>query len=323
METPKLIATLPPVHRIGLAEEIVSCPSVGEVRYNVGMESTMSPDDTVRTLVELAGRYGKKLWIDLKGRQLRIDAWTHTDASVVEINREIAVEGDDVWVVPRGEEPMRLAAVRGRKLFLDGNPKHALGKGQAVNIVGGTVRMDGYLTENDVAYIGAAASQGVRSFMLSFVEQWGDIAETMSAVRANAAPEEDVETVWKIESPAGIEFLDRCDWEHPVCHDAHRIDIPMAARDDLYVQLGNDGSRTLRAISLIITENVDAIVASRIFSGIEQGGEPTLSDWCDLELMRDMGYCSFMLSDTLCHRHFRRAIEAWRQFVAMHHAYRE
>ena len=55
-----LIATLPPVYREGLLHQIISSDEISGVRYNSGMVSPHTPEDTLSIIKVLTEGYGKK-----------------------------------------------------------------------------------------------------------------------------------------------------------------------------------------------------------------------------------------------------------------------
>ena len=68
-----LIATLPPIYREELLEEVISHPSVDVVRYNTGMSIDASADEILADITKLTKQYDcKPVGIDIKGRQLRV-----------------------------------------------------------------------------------------------------------------------------------------------------------------------------------------------------------------------------------------------------------
>ena len=70
-----LIATLPAINRFADVQRVFANPDVSEVRFNTGTPSPFSIPETVQKLLDLSKRYNKKLWIDLKGRQLKVIKW--------------------------------------------------------------------------------------------------------------------------------------------------------------------------------------------------------------------------------------------------------
>ena len=113
--------------------------------------------------------------------------------------------------------------------------------------------------------------------------------------------------VLKIESPRGLDFMSHADFNcHLAAHDS--------ARDDLMINIGDNKTLMIAALYAIIEKDPNAIIASRIFSGIESDGNVSMGDLSDLKLMQMIGYKNFMLSDGICDRHFDRAIKAWKDF---------
>lgn len=299
-----LIATLPAVHQEELMEKIISCPQVREVRYNIGAASPYPPKETLERILALTDRYGKRLWVDLKGRQLRIIHWAVPVYGKIILNHEVEVDLP-ARIFFRGNEWSEIKFTRGNQVFVDPPPRHAVGAGQAVNIVGENLRIKGYLTEDDVAYIAAAKELGVLNLMLSFVERWTDVY----AVRELAGDAAGMTMILKIESRQGLHFV-----ETECCDDRYKEINLMAARDDLTVNIGDNKARIIPALKNIIACDPEAILASRIFSGLEHEGAVSMGDLADLYLARQMGYKNFMFSDGLCQRHFDAAIAEWTKF---------
>lgn len=292
-----LFATLPAIHEQDLLEEMVAHPSVDAVRYNTGQISPYSAEETIERLVSLTEEHSKDLWIDLKGRQLRITHWAYPrDGGRITLNHSIEVE-QPAWMYFRGETRSQIREVQGNVVWVDPPPRNAVGEGQAVNIEAARLQIDGYLIDSDRRYLDASAVHGVDQFMLSFVEQEADLDE----VRSEFGPD-NPNFILKIESAAGVDFVRSSS--------GHRL---MAARDDLLINVGPRS--ILGALEQIIQQDPDAICASRLFSSLERRPQVSMSDISDLELMRKMGYRHFMLSDGICRYHFRPAIEAWEQFA--------
>lgn len=306
-----LIATLPAVHQQALMEKIIAHPLVGGVRYNVGAASGYSPKETLERVLELTGRYGKKFWLDFKGRQLRITQWAVPNYGKIVLNHEIEVDLP-AKVFFRGNDWSELKLVRGNVIYVDPPPRQAVGAGQAINIHGENLRINGYLTDDDYEYLQAACELDIRNFMLSFVEEIGDVEDVENFL--DMTPRYDksrpTEYVLKIENPKGLDFT---------ASDAakSRQDLVlMAACDDLMVNIGDNKAEMIRALERIIAIDPEAIAASRIFSGLENGGEVALADWSHLALLELMGYQHFMLSDGISIRHFDAAIKAWQDFLS-------
>ena len=296
-----LIVTLPAVTNPDLAD-IIAHPQVGAVRYNVGMRTPFSPRDTLDKIEKITRIEKKLLWVDLKGRQLRIVRWADPDYGEMELNHSLSVDLP-ATVVFRGGFRSTIVGIEGNKIYIAPNPKEALGAGQAVNILGRNLVIDGYLTDTDVAYIKAAGELGLNHFMLSFAESESDIASVV-----NINPKADV--VLKIESSLGVSLVNRFDprqWKN--C----RL---MAARDDLMIQLNASPSYMLRAVKRIIERDKTAIAASHLLTSL-QHGPVSAADLSDLYLLYQWGYRDFLLSDTISHYYLPQAFQVWRDLMTV------
>ena len=90
----------------------------------------------------------------------------------------------------------------------------------------------------------------------------------------------------------------------------------MAARDDLYINMGEQKTQMLRALSAIIIADKSAYCASRLLTSLEQAESVALQDLSDLQLMLLTGYKNFLLSDMQCFRAqvFANTMEILSQF---------
>lgn len=294
MKDCKLIATLPSINHIDKVERVFACPYIAEVRYNTGAAAPYTPAEIIEKLKGLSEKYGKKLWIDLKGRQLRITEWGNPTFESIKINHDIEIKGDARIYLRNGEWCNITHVVNGRELFVKPLPKHAVGAGQSVNILADELKINGYLTQKDLVFINTAKNMGVNSFMLSFVESFDDLKEVLAISK-------DAEMVLKIESQKGLELAESLSGARY-----------MAARDDLYIQTGLN---MMGGLKTIIEKDPTAICASRIFLSLENGPEPEFCDFEDLELMYAMGYREFMLCDNICNYALAPAIKAWKNWV--------
>ena len=92
MKECKLIGTLPSLHDKKSIDEMLSCPYISEVRLNTGVNDLLTPEETIERIKVLESMYKKKIWIDLKGRQLRVNAWADPSYEAVELNHDIEIE---------------------------------------------------------------------------------------------------------------------------------------------------------------------------------------------------------------------------------------
>ncbi len=297
-----LIATLPAVFQEDLMRKIIFHPLIDQVRYNVGACSPYSPKETLERILVLTNEFGKKLWLDLKGRQLRIVQWAVPVYGKIILNHELEVDCP-ARIFFRGNEWSEIKVVKGNTIYVDPPPFHAIGAGQAINVCGNNLKIKGYLIDDDKDYIKAAGELGIKNFMLSFVETAEDSNEVIEIAKSD-----DIEIVLKIESLKGLEFIDLTDVGVLKKHHL------MAARDDLLINIGEKKAEILSALLKIISIDSDAILASRIFYGLERDGFVSMGDLSDLRLMQLMGYKNFLLSDGICLKHFDKAMQEWKNF---------
>jgi len=290
-----LIATLPNLSNVERVRKVLSCPEISEARFNTGVSTLMDVNEVVPLLKELSAQYSKRIWLDIKGRQLRIIRWADPQYEAIELNHQISV------VYPaqihfRNGGIRNLTRVKGNKVIVDHPPQEAVGAGQSVNIIAKDLEIEGcYLTELDKQYLEAAAQQGMNGVYASFVEKFEDLSEIASILPK-------AEIVSKIESLKGVELVTKS-----------KIGNLMAARDDLYLQTGQNYSM-MKHLETILRSDSNAICASRIFSSLEKNKAVDFADFSDLTLMYNLGYRRFMLCDNICNYHFDEAISAWKEF---------
>ena len=181
MSEVRVIATLPPYvdHR----RRIIEHPRVDELRFNSISPLAESRADLLARLHREAA--GKKLWLDLKGRQLRITKFAYLPYAYVTLSHKIDVRLP-VDVYFRDCLSRAVELVDGDKLILSRRPVRVVGEGEPINILDDTLQIAGYLTEGDGAYIEAAKALGLHDYMLSFVERPEDVADADGARSARA-----------------------------------------------------------------------------------------------------------------------------------------
>lgn len=290
-----LIATLPSLSNLRNVEKVIMNPNIAEVRFNTGVNTIYTPEETLEILKSLCFKYTKKLWIDIKGRQLRVAKWADPLYECIQLNHPIEIKYP-AKISFRNGDTVNITHVKGDKIFVDPLPKEALGAGQSVNISSEYLRIEGYLTPKDKEYLIACKRLGLNNIMASFVEDYKDLVQILE-ILPNA------NIVSKIESLKGIDLINQ-----------FKIINLMAARDDLYLQTGQNYSM-LRYLKNIISKDNGAICASKIFSSLEKRREVDFSDFADLELMYNLGYKKFMLCDNICNYKFEKAIKAWEEFI--------
>jgi hypothetical protein len=277
-----LIATLPLLPRYRL--DITRHPLVDSLRFNTIMPLDVDIPTAVKQLLEIAG--GKPLWLDLKTRQLRITRFAYLPYDFVEISHKISVSLPAKLYFKDCVADIE-SVVDGYRLILAERPFRTVGAGEPVNILEPSLKIEGFLTEQDRAYIEAAKSNGMHHYMLSFVEKKEDIEEMLAA-------DPDASIVAKIESPRGLNFVRKTFAKH-----FPQVRL-MAARDDLYITMGEEKVGILAALKLILSQDPQAIVASRILTSLLERPEVSMGDISDLHMLNMMGFKSFMLSDEIC-----------------------
>lgn len=299
MKDVSLIATLPDLDNENAVVEVFKNPHISEARYNVGAISHMGVMQTLEFLKNLSNKYGKKIWIDIKGRQTRVAKWNGIKPKYgfIELNHCLKVSYPAV-ICLRGDKCYRIIDIEDNKVFVDTNKMLIVGEGQSVNILADDVNIEGYLTDADIQYLQACEKLGMNDIMASFVESFNDFSEILRYLpKANV--------VAKIESPKGVNFIS--EYEAPISL--------MAARDDLYIETRRDYKTMYESLQKIIIRDPNAILASRIFTSLKDNEIPEWSDYADLALMYQMGYRHFMLDDNVCNFRFRQAIAAWEVFL--------
>lgn len=84
-----LIATIPSLNNMEKVERVFANTNISEVRFNTGAQTPYSISETLDILKKLSIKYKKRLWIDLKGRQLRVIKWADPLFSCIELNHNI------------------------------------------------------------------------------------------------------------------------------------------------------------------------------------------------------------------------------------------
>ena len=287
-----LIATLPNLNRIDKVKEILKNQNICGARFNTGVNCLMNIPEVIYTLKELSNMYGKPIWIDIKGRQLRITKWADPSYEAIELNHNVEIVYP-AKIYFRNGTSTDIVRTKGNKIIVDPIPKSAVGAGQSVNIIAKDLEILGYLTESDKEYLQSCNEIGMNNIMASFVESESDIKEIIKYL-----PNANITS--KIESLKGIKYILENNEEKSL----------MAARDDLYIESGMNAN-ILRYLKYIIEKDPNAICASRIFTSLERQNYIDFSDYTDLELMYSLGYRKFMLCDNICNYHFEDAIKGW------------
>ncbi len=271
------IVTAPPY--APFLEEVAAHPLVSGLRLNTVMPAREGPAEVLQRFQAIP----KPLWVDLKGRQLRVVGAAIPPYSEVRLSHPIQVDTPVDAFFSSGSELARVAAVDGDRLILEDGPRRLIGPGESVNIVHPSLKIEGTLTETDRAYLSAMGDLGLKRVMLSYVEALSDVEEVKSLLP-------DAEVMLKIESQRGLDFIR----EHG--------DIPgrlIAGRGDLYVEVLRP-HRIISALRDILAADPNAVAASRIFDSLALDPVPASADIGDLGFLLSLGYRTFMLGDAVC-----------------------
>jgi pyruvate kinase len=273
------IVTAPPY--APFLSEVAQHPFVVGLRFNTVMPVRGGPDEALARLAEL----GQPLWVDLKGRQLRVVGAAIPPYSSVTLSHRIEVPTPVLAFLSDGREQLNVADVDGDRLILADGPHRLIGPGESVNIAHPQLKILGTLTENDRLYLEAMGRRGLKRVMLSYVEQASD-AEEVRALLPGA------EVMLKIESRRGLAFVRR---------EGSRHGRLMAARGDLFVEVERP-HKILSAERTIVTADPDAVVASRLCDSLVEHAVPSCADISDIALLVSLGYRTFLLGDAVCLR---------------------
>ncbi len=274
------IVTIPPY--APFIDEVVKHPRVSGLRLNTVMPVKEPFEEVIARLKERAG--DKDLWIDLKGRQLRVKTFGVPPFTEIELTHNITVETPVAAYFNDGREKATVLTVDGNRLIMQEGPRRVIGPGESVNIPHPSLSIHGYFTNTDKDYISAAVKNNVHTYMLSFFEEKNDLAGLFE-LDAQAIP------VLKIESQRGLQQIKTKEIKHRL----------MTARGDLYLEVQKP-HYIIRAMEEILNVDATAIAASRIFPSFAQSYEPECRDIGDVDNLIRMGYRTFMLGDEVCMR---------------------
>lgn len=271
------IVTIPPY--ASFIEEVAAHPIVSGLRLNTVMPLRESP----REVLERLSKFKQPLWVDLKGRQLRVAEPAMPPFTEIKLSHAIQVHTPVDAYFSDGNERVRVAAVDGKRLIMEDGPRRMVGPGESVNIVHPSLQIEGTLTDTDRAYLAAMKELGLTKVMLSYVESAQDVDEVKSLL-PNA------EVVSKIETQKGLDFARKEKAKHGQL---------MAARGDLYVEVLQP-HRIIPALKTIIQADPRAIVASRILDSLAWTPVPVSADISDVAFLMEIGYRTFLLGDQVC-----------------------
>ena len=271
------IVTAPPY--APFLDEVAAHPLVCGLRLNTVMPLREGPGEALDRLRAL----GQPLWVDLKGRQLRVVGAAIPPYTEVHLSHPVHVRTPVDAFFSDGRECVRVAAADGERIILADGPRRLIGPGESVNIVHPSLEIDGTLTETDRAYLAAMKERGLDRVMLSYVEQPADAGEVQQLLPG-------VKVMLKIETQRGLDYARQ--------HGARQGQL-MAARGDLYVEVLQP-HRIIGALRELIAADPQAVVASRILDSLAYDPVPESADIGDVAYLIALGYRTFMLGDRVC-----------------------
>ena len=272
-----VIVTIPPY--ASFLDEVAAHPVVSGLRLN----TVMPLRESQRDVLERLAKFKQPLWVDLKGRQLRVAEPAMPPFTEIKLSHAIRVQTPVDAYFSDGNERVRIAAVDGKRLIMEDGPRRMVGPGESVNIIHPSLEIEGTLTDTDKAYLAAMKELRLTKVMLSYVESAEDVEE-VKRLLPNA------EVVSKIETQKGLDHARKEKVGHGQL---------MAARGDLYVEVLYP-HKIIPALKAIIHADPNAIVASRILDSLAWTPVPVSADISDVAFLMEIGYRTFMLGDQIC-----------------------
>ena len=211
----RAIVTAPPY--APFLDEVAAHPLVCGLRLNTVMPLREGPGEALDRLRAL----GQPLWVDLKGRQLRVVGAAIPPYTEVHLSHPVHVRTPVDAFFSDGRECVRVAAADGERIILADGPRRLIGPGESVNIVHPSLEIEGTLTETDRAYLTAMGELGLNRVLISYVESPSDVEEVRRLLP-------DAEVLLKIETQRGLDYARR--------HGASQGRL-VAGRGDLYVEV--------------------------------------------------------------------------------------
>jgi pyruvate kinase len=273
----RAIVTAPPY--APFLAEVAAHPLVSGLRLNTVMPLAETPQQALARLAS----FGQPLWVDLKGRQLRVVEAAVPPFTAVRVSHRIRVETPADAFFDDGREHARVVAVDGDRLILEDSPRRVVGPGESVNVVHPSLEIEGTLTDTDRSYLDALRELGMTRVMLSYVERSEDVEEVRTLLPG-------AEVLLKIETQRGLAFAKRV---------GATLGHLVAARGDLYVEVGRP-HEIIRAVQDILAADPEAVVASRLFPSLARFPVPEAVDLGDAAFLLEIGYRTFLLGDEVC-----------------------
>lgn len=273
----RAVVTAPPY--AAFLDEVARHPLVRGFRLNTVMPVRGGPAEALERL----RAFDQPLWVDLKGRQLRVVGAAIPPYTEVRLSHRVRVHTPVDAFFSDGDERVRVVAVDGDRLILEDGPRRLVGPGESVNIVHPSLQIEGTLTETDHAYLAAMRELGLKHVMISYVESRADADEVWRLLPG-------AEVMLKIETQRGLAYARQ--------QGATQGRL-VAARGDLYVEVLRP-HQIVGALRTIVEADPEAVVASRIFDSLAYHPVPASADIGDVAFLLSLGYRTFMLGDAVC-----------------------
>ncbi len=272
-----VVVTVPPY--AAYIAEVAEHPLVSGLRLN----TVMPVHDTHQAILEKLSQFQKPIWVDLKGRQLRVVEPAMPPFTEVKISHPIDVDTPVDAYLSDGNERVRIVSVQQNRLILEDEPHRMIVPGESINIIHPSLQIHGTLTEADRSYLKAMRCLGMKQVMLSYVQNGHDVEEVQALLPL-------AECVLKIEDQRGLRFARE---------KKAGMGRLMAARGDLYVEVLRP-HRMIQALQDIILADPQAWVASRLLDSLAWQYVPSSADISDIAWLIGLGYRTFMLGDAVC-----------------------
>jgi hypothetical protein len=277
-------------YKTSFIDEVLHDSLISGIRINTGYNFfSDSCNNKMYELINYTRWHGKKLWMDLKGRELRILYAQNNDECEqwVKINHKIQLNTPAEFYFNDGAAYSTITKLRRKRNLKINTPVPInFGKGTPINIPNDSLSVLGYYTKTDYKIMKLAKKHDVHDYMISFVESPSDIEELL-----RFDPKANI--VAKIESKKGLEFVK----EYYPSY-SNRVQL-MAARGDMFVELDYP-HEIISALEDIIEADSGAMVGSRIYSSVARDDlMPSCTDITDIQYLLDLGYRSFLLGDEI------------------------
>ncbi len=276
-------------HETSYIDSVLHDSLVSGIRINTGHNDFWKKAEyKIRELKGKTDYVNKDLWMDLKGRELRIMQSQNNNKKEqwIKMNHKIKVNTPCEMYFNDGRACTEITKVMGKNMRINSPVPVIFGKGTPINIPDNSLEIKDYYTKNDKKIIELANKNNIHNYMISFVEKGSEIEELLKY-------DKKANIVAKIESKKGMSFVKNI---YPSYDNKVRL---MAARGDLYVELERP-HHLINALEDIIEADSDAILASRICTSVTKNDlMPSCTDLTDISYAMSLGYNSFLLGDEL------------------------